>query len=213
MSSGCSIEISYVDPEAYTSIVNHDLRKAILRSLYAMALDRPVSKQELADNVGIGYHQLVYQLSHQLSDFWTVVGEKKVRGTRQEFIVPAQPHSIFITIGRDGKVFVIDPLADLFGPLSSVGTRCDGCSEKDYGRCLKHVQSGCCFESAPRKEEAAPLVSNGRKAPWRPVDLAILCSLKGIATGKTCSVAIPCDSCPFMARVIKFDGAVSKSGG
>ncbi|WP_019178653.1 hypothetical protein [Methanomassiliicoccus luminyensis] len=207
MVSGCRIEISYVDPESYTSIVNHDLRKAILSSLYAMALDGPVSKQDLADRVGIEYHQLVYQLSHQLSDFWKVAEERKVRGTRQELIVPASPSSIFITIGRDGKIFVIDPLADLFGPLANVGTRCDGCSKKDYERCLKHVQSGCCFESTPRPEEAATLESNGRKAPWRPVDLAILCSLKGIATGKTCSVSIPCDSCPFMRRVIKFDDA------
>jgi hypothetical protein len=58
-----------------------------------------------------------------------------------------------------------------------------------------------------RLEFRRVLFRSGRKAPWRPVDLAILCSLKGIATGKTCSVSIPCDSCPFMRRVIKFDDA------
>ena len=36
MASGCRIEISYIDPETYASVVNHDLRKSILRALYAM---------------------------------------------------------------------------------------------------------------------------------------------------------------------------------
>ena len=172
-----------------------------------MALDRPISKQELADEVGIGYHQLVYQLGHQLMDFWKVAEERKVRGTRLELIVPASPSSIFITLGREGRLFVIDPMANIFGPLSKVGTRCDGCSEKDYTRCLEHVQSDCCFGSRPTKEETVLLTNNGRKAPWHPVDLAILCSLKGIATGQKCSVSIPCESCPFMRRAIRIDGS------
>ncbi len=206
MASGCRIEISYINPETYTSIVNHDLRKSILRNLYAMALDRPVTKQELAERVKIGYHQLVYQLTHQLQDFWKVVDEKKVRGTRLEYIAPAAPSSIYITLGKDGRVFVVDPLANLFGPLAKVGTRCDGCSKDDMERCLGHVRSGCCFTAEPTAEEIGILEANGRKQPLRPLDLAILCSLKGISTGKTCSVSIPCESCPFMRRAIKIDG-------
>lgn len=206
MASGCRIEISYIDPETYTGIVNHDLRKSILRNLYAMALDRAVTKQELADRVKIGYHPLSYQLTHQLQDFWQVVDEKKVRGTRLEYIAPAAPSSIYITLGKDGRVFVVDPLANLFGPLAKVGTRCDGCSKEDMERCLGHVRSGCCFTSEPTAEEKSILEANGRKQPLRPVDLAILCSLKGVATGKTCSVSIPCESCPFMRRAIRIDG-------
>jgi hypothetical protein len=206
MAQGCRIEISYIDPEMYTSIVNHDLRKSILRHLYAMSLDRPITKQELADQVKIGYHQLIYQLGHQLQDFWKVVDEKKVRGTRLEYIAPAAPSSIFITLGKDGKVFTVDPLANLFGPLSKVGTRCDGCSKKEMERCLSHVTTGCCFQGEPTAEEKRALEANGRGKPLRPVDLAILCALKGVTAGKTCSVSIPCDSCPFMRRAIKIDG-------
>jgi hypothetical protein len=171
-----------------------------------MALDRPVTKQELADRVKIGYHQLAYQLTHQLQDFWQVVDEKKVRGTRLEYIAPASPSSIYITLGKDGRVFVVDPLANLFGPLAKVGTRCDGCSRADMERCLGHVRTGCCITSEPTDEEKSILEANGRKQPLRPVDLAILCSLKGVTTGKTCSVSIPCESCPFMRRAIKIDG-------
>jgi hypothetical protein len=206
MAEGCRIEISYIDPETYTAIVNHDLRKAILRNLYAMCLDRPVTKQELADKVGLGYHQLVYQLGHQLDEFWKVVDEKKVRGTRLEYIAPTFPSSIFITLGKDGRVFEVDPLANLFGPLSKVGTRCDGCSKSAYEKCLKHVKTGCCFSSEPTKEEKVILATNGRGQPLRPVDLAILCSLKGVTTGQKCSVSIPCESCPFMRRAIRIDG-------
>lgn len=88
------------------------MRRSILRSLYVMALDRPVSKQELADKVKIGYHQL--------SEFWKVEEERKVRGTRLELIAPTFPSTIFITLGWDGKIIVVDPLANLFGPLARV---------------------------------------------------------------------------------------------
>jgi len=206
MAAGCRIEISYIDPETYTSIVNHEMRKVILRTLYAMSLDRPITKQELADRVKIGYHQLVYQLGHQLQDFWKVVDEKKVRGTRLEYIAPAAPSSIFITLGKDGRVFTVDPLANLFGPLAKVGTRCDGCSKEETDRCLGHVRKGCCFTGDPTPEEKDTLKANGRGQPLRPVDLAILCALKGISAGKTCAVSIPCDSCPFMRRAISIDG-------
>ena len=134
-----------------------------------------------------------------------MVDEKKVRGTRLEYISPAAPSSIFITLGKDGRVFIVDPLANLFGPLSKVGTRCDSCSKKEMERCLEHVRSGCCYTAEPSAEERRILEANGRKT-LRPLDLAILCSLKGVPTGKACAVSIPCDSCPFMRRAIKIDG-------
>jgi hypothetical protein len=43
----------------------------------------------------------------------------------QEFIASTSPNTIFITIGLDDGVFVVDPLANLFSPLLKVGTRCD----------------------------------------------------------------------------------------
>lgn len=210
MASGCRIEISYIDPETYTAIVNHDLRKGILRALYAMALDGPVSKQALADRVGVGYHQLSYQLAHQLREFWTVGEERKVRGTRLELIQPSSPSSIYITLGRDGRLFIVDPLANLFGPLSKVGTRCDGCSPAEAGKCLGHVREGCCFTGPPSAEETEVLRRNGREGKPRAMDLAIVCALRGVAAGRKCAVSIPCESCPFMRRAIRIDGA---SGG
>ncbi|NLI73908.1 MAG: hypothetical protein GX369_03955 [Euryarchaeota archaeon] len=205
MDSGCRIEISYIDPETYTSIVNHDLRKSILRALYAMTVDKPISKQELADQLGIGYHQLSYQLSNQLIEFWTVEEERKVRGTRLELIRPNFPSSVFISLGRDGKIFIVDPLANLFGPLSIEGTRCDTCSPQEAKRCLSYVVGGCCFTGLPSDEEKTVLESNGRNEPFRAMDVAIICALRGVSTANRCIVSIPCDSCPFMRRAIRID--------
>lgn len=212
MPQGCRIEISYIDPETYTAIVNHDLRKNILRTLYAMSLDGPVSKQELADRLGVGYHQLSYQLTHQLGEFWTVGEERKVRGTRLELIQPSSPSSIFIALGRDGRIFIVDPLANLFGPLSSVGTRCDGCSPIEAERCLRHVEEGCCFTGHPSEEEKAVLKNNGRSEPLRAMDIAIICALRGVATANRCEISIPCDSCPFLRRAIRIDDDVLDMG-
>ena len=205
MAAGCRIEISYIDPETYASIVNHDLRKSILRNLYAITMNGPVSKQELADRLGMGYHQLSYQLTHQLSEFWKVEEERKVRGTRLELIQPSSPSSVFITLGRDGRIFIVDPLANLFGPLSTEGTRCDSCSPQEAERCLGHVEEGCCFTGLPSVEEKAVLKNNGRNEPLRAMDVAIICALRGVSTANRCIVSIPCDSCPFMRRAIRID--------
>ena len=202
MSAGCQIEISYINPETYSSIVNHELRREILRNLYAMALYKPPTKQELADRLGIGYHQVSYQLVQQLSEFWKVVDEKKIRGTRMEYIAPSSPSAVYITLGKDGELFVVDPLANIFGQLSKVGTRCDGCSEKEYKKCLKHVEEGCFCGASLSDEEVEFLNKNGRKKPFRPMDLALVCALKGVTSGRKCVISIPCESCPFMKRAI-----------
>ncbi|WP_400208630.1 hypothetical protein [Candidatus Methanomassiliicoccus intestinalis] len=206
MPAGCRIEISYINPETYASIVNHELRKEILRTLYAMALDKPPTKQELADKLGMGYHQVSYQLGQQLAEFWKVVDEKKVRGTRMEYIAPSSPSAVYITLGKDGELFVVDPLANIFGQLSKVGTRCDGCSEKEYTKCLAHVAEGCFCGNELSEEEVSFLNKNGRKKPFRPMDLALVCALKGITSGRKCVISIPCESCPFMRRAIVIDG-------
>jgi len=137
----CKIEIGYADPETYASVVNHKLRKEILKTLYQMSVNGPVSKQQIADRLGIGYHQLIYQLNNQLRGFWVIREEKKVRGTRMELIEPAKPHTVFMTFGSDDTIFVVDPIANLFGPLSRVGTRCDVCTEEDAMKCIEHVKS------------------------------------------------------------------------
>jgi hypothetical protein len=202
-SAGCRMEIAYIDPETYSGIVNHKMRKDILRSLYRMALNGPVSKQELADELELNYHQLVYQLTNHLREFWTVVEEQKKRGTRMELIAPSKPHVIFISLGREQRIYVFDPLANLFGPLSKVGVRCDICSDAEAQKCLKFVNTGCSCGSASTTAERAILAANGRKVNQRPVDTAIICALRGIPVGQSCVIDIPCNTCAFLKRTIK----------
>jgi len=205
-SSGCRIEIAYIDPVTYSSVVNHPLRKEILRALYRAALDGPVSKQSIADQLKLDYHQLIYQLNHHLQDFWTVVEEKKVRGTRMELIAPSNPYTIFIALGKEQRLYVFDPLANLFGSLSKVGTRCDACTDKEAAKCLKYVEQGCACGKPSSEAELSILKANGRKPPFKPLDNAILCALKGIPSGEKCVVSIPCEGCAFLKKTIRIEG-------
>lgn len=195
--SPCKIEIAYIDPETYASIVNHEMRRSILKALYRVTKEGPVSKQTIAEKLGIGYHQLVYQLNNQLRGFWVVKEERKVRGTRMELISAASPNTVFIALGKNNAIFVVDPIANLFGPLSRVGTRCDSCSEKIAASCSKHVKSKC--GCAPILSDAAKsmLQLNDRKPPFRAIDHAIVCAIEGLAKGRECKVEIPCGSCAF----------------
>ena len=202
-SNGCRIEIAYIDPEAYSGIVNHKMRKDILRALYRMTLDGPVSKQEIADQLQIDYHQLVYQLNNHLREFWAVKEELKRRGTRMELIAPSKPHVIFISLGKEQKIYVFDPLANLFGPLSKVGVRCDICSDSESQKCIKFISTGCSCGSASTAAEKAILAANGRRTNQRPVDMAIICALRGIPAGQNCVIDIPCNTCAFLRRTIK----------
>jgi hypothetical protein len=201
--SGCRIEVAPIDPEVYTVIVNHSLRKEILRALYVMSRSGPVSKQSLADALSIDYHQLVYQLNHHLRDFWTVVEERKVRGTRMELIAPSHPHTIFIALGRGRSINVFDPPANLFGALSKVGTRCDSCTPAQQARCLTFVDSGGAGIASLSAPEKQLLKENGRTPPYKPLDKSILCALRGISTGESNVVEIPCSECSFMRKMIK----------
>ncbi|MBN1110335.1 MAG: hypothetical protein JXA45_06205 [Methanomassiliicoccales archaeon] len=205
MTTDCRIEMSYIDPETYTSIVNHELRKRILTKLYRSTRDTPISKQELADALGIEYHQLIYQLNHHLRDFWRVKEEQKVRGTRMELIEAAHPYSVFITIGKENGIFLVDPLADLYGPVVRVGARCDQCSEGEAEQCMRFAQSR--FDAqTPTPSEKAVLDANNRYPPYRPMDLALLEAIKGIPAGQPCIIDIPCQTCAFLRRTIRIEG-------
>ncbi len=200
---GCRVEIAPIDPEVYTVIVNHPLRKEILRALYIMARSGPVSKQALADSLSIDYHQLVYQLNHHLRDFWMVAEERKVRGTRMELIAPSHPYTIFIALGKGRSINVFDPPANLFGALSKVGTRCDSCGQSQQARCMTYVDHGCSCTASLTSAEKELLKANGRAQPYKPLDKSILCALRGISTGETCVVNIPCEECAFMRKTIR----------
>lgn len=201
----CRIEISYIDPEAYASLVNHDLRKLILKTLYGLTLYGPISKQKLADNIGLGYHQLVYQLNNHLVDFWCVGEEQKVRGTRKELIKPSNRHAVYITLGREKGIHMVDPIANLFGPLSEVGIRCDTCSRDEADNCLKFLVEDPQFDFEIKENESALLEANGRKPPFRPLDLAMLAALRGIASDQRFQLSIPCASCAFLRRTIQIE--------
>ena len=201
--TGCKIEIAYIDPETYSGIVNHKMRKEILRTLYRMALNGPVSKKDLAEEMGIDYHQLIYQLNNHLREFWTVKEELKKRGTRMELVSPSKPDAILITLGKEQTIYVFDPLANLFGPLSKVGVRCDICSEPESQRCMKFIEAGRSCASASTAAEKAILAANRRKGNQRPVDVAILCAIRGIPVGQKCVISIPCGTCAFLKRTIK----------
>jgi len=197
------MEIAHIDPETYSGIVNHKMRKDILRTLYRKALDGPVSKQELAEELGIDYHQQVYQLNNHLREFWVVKMELKKRGTRMELIAPSKPNVIFISLGKEQSIFIFDPLANLFGPLSKVGVRCDICSDAEARKCTKFVKTGCSCAMTSTATETAILTANGRKVDQRPVDVAIICALRGISIGQSCVIDIPCNTCAFLKRTIK----------
>ena len=205
MISDCRIEMAYIDPETYTSIVNHDLRKRILTRLYRSTRDAPMSKQELANALGIEYHQLVYQLNHHLRDFWSVKEELKVRGTRMELIEAAHPYTVFITIGKEQGIFLVDPLADLYGAVVNVGARCDQCSQEEAERCMSFAQSRFDSES-PTESERGVLAANDRSPPYRPMDLALLAAIKGLPAGQKCVIDIPCQTCAFLRRTIRIEG-------
>lgn len=202
MSSNSRIEIAYIDPETYSSIVNHDMRKRILRTLYGSTKTAPISKQDLADKLGVGYHQLVYQLNNHLREFWIVREERKVRGTRMELIEPAKPSTVYITFGKDNGIFMVDPAANLFGPLLRTGTRCDSCSPNDAAKCMSSASSTCSCAMVPNEAEKGMLLSNGRKMPFKPMDHAILCAIKGIPQGEKCVLEIPSEGCTFMRQPI-----------
>jgi len=205
LTSDCRIEMAYIDPETYTSIVNHELRKRILTKLYRSTRDAPISKQDLADSLGIEYHQLVYQLNHHLRDFWTVKEEQKVRGTRMELIGTANPYAVYITIGKDHGIFLVDPLADIYGAVVKVGARCDQCSREEAERCMDFAQSRFDSES-PAPAEKDVLAANNRRPPYRPMDLALLAAIKGIPVGQRCVIDIPCQTCAFLRRTINIEG-------
>ncbi len=198
--SDCRMEIAYIDPDTYTAIVNHDMRRSILNALFTYASQRPVTKAELAELLDIKYQQLVYQLGHHLQDFWIVEEEEKVRGARREFISPSRPKAIYITLGKGGRLFVVDPLADRYGPVDEVGLRCDGCEASEFEACLQHLIGIGAVDMELEEGEKSLLAINGRRPPYRPLDHGIISALRGMSRGDRCVIEIPCQDCAFMVK-------------
>ena len=198
--SGCKIELIYMDPDTYTSISTHEMRQTILNKLYMESYNgNCMTKQELADSLGIKYQQLVYQLTNHLRDFWTVVREEKVRGTRMEYIAPANPHAVHLCVGKDRRIYIIDPIAELYGPIDEVGTRCDKCSVDEAEYCVQSlIEKGIIpKELTPSERET---LSMNKRSGLRPLDRGFIQALKSITDGSNCTLTIPCERCTFMQR-------------
>ena len=200
MGENCRMEIIYMDPDTYTSIATHDMRQSILTKLFKESYNgHSMTKQELADSLGIKYQQLVYQLMNHLREFWTVTKEEKVRGTRMEYIAPANPHGIYICVGKNRKMYIVDPIAELYGPLNDVGVRCDSCSKEEYEHCVSSLIEKGIVPKDLSKSDLETLEINGRKEA-RPLDRGLLEALKGLAAGDNCTLTIPCERCSYMQK-------------
>ena|GEM_PF-216376 len=194
------MKIICLDPGTYVSVHDHEMRQRILTTLFRMTRAHgPVTKQDIADRLGIKYQQLFYQLNDHLSSFWKVEREEKVRGARTEFIVPKEPDAVYIAIGNDRKIFVIDPLAELYGPVSDVGLRCDLCSDNDSGECMNSLVKKNVIPCKVSEAEEETLMMNNRTGS-RPLDIGMISALKGLAVGEQCVLTIPCDRCTFMKK-------------
>lgn len=196
----CRMDMTILDPQTYAAIESHELRQDILVRLFQEAYDNALTKQALSEMLGIKYQQLVYQLNDHLPEFWDVKSDEKVRGARREFIGPRNRHAVYIALGKDGRIFVVDPLAGLFGPLSTVGLRCDSCLPEEAAHCLHSLREKAVIPTEMDAAEEKTLTRNGREAPFRPLDLGVIETLRGLAKGENCALVIPCERCTFLQR-------------
>ena len=200
MGENCRMDILFMDPDTYTSIATHEMRQSILNKLFKEAYNgHSMTKQQLADSLGIKYQQLVYQLMNHLREFWTVTKEEKVRGTRMEYIAPANPHGIYVCVGKNRNLYIVDPIAELYGPLSDVGIRCDSCSVEEYQHCVNSLIEKKVIPKDLSNTDIETLNLNGRKEA-RPLDRGLLESLRGLAAGSNCTLTIPCERCSYMQK-------------
>lgn len=201
----CRIRGVTINPQVYLKVINHDLRKRILHKFFALTINGSISKKQLADALGIGYHKLLYQLNEHLRDFWEVKYEKKIRGAHEEFIAPPHTNLIYVNIGTDAMIHVLDPLANLFGTLRKVGTRCDQCSELQIGRCLADLRRQGCYpiDEEEGVKQRKVLKANYRSDPLTPVDFILVCTALKTLERETCVVKPTDGKCPFIEKVRK----------
>lgn len=199
----CEICGQFLNPQLFLKILGHKVRQNILHKLHLLTLKGPVTKKELADAVGIDYYQLIYQLNHQLKGFWKVRYEVKKRGARVEYIAPPESNPIYILLGSNTTIYVMDPLANIFGKLREVGTRCQCCSEHQIRGCLDTIINQPCFAFAAKDRERLNtlLKINGREKHLTPIDLVIACTVLRAFEGKGCVVELGRSGCVFLRRI------------
>lgn len=183
-----------IDPELYLKVKNHELRQNILNTLFYNSLEEPISKSVIANDLDIGYHKMLYQLTEHLDHFWKVDYEEKVRGAREEFISPQWHNTIYCLLGSDSLIHIIDPLGDLYGKISDVGVRCDTCPEEMVQSCLSKMGEDPCHpltEEIFEKREAI-LKANGREAPYKPIDRFLMCTMMMSLDTQCCTMNLDC---------------------
>jgi len=198
----CSIKGRYADPRICLKVLSHPLRRKILHKLAIQTIDGPVNKKELAKAVGIGYQELLYQLNNHLKSFWEVKQEQKKRGAHEEFIAPPDPNTVYIMIGEGATIYVIDPLANIFGKLSD-GTRCDHCPTEQVEKCLEKIKTEKYFGLSleERRKQEKLLAANNRPNSPNPMDfIASYIALKSLE-GEMCTVQICETECHFIKAV------------
>lgn len=179
----------FLDPDIYLKIVNHPLRKRILHRLFERGIEGPVRKKDLARDLNVDYHRLLYQLNEHLKEFWTVKKERKIRGAREELIMPINSNMIYCNLGRDAVINIIDPLANVFGRLNIVGTRCDSCGAEQQKKCVDRVvKQGCAVNYLKLVKKRDILVANNRKKPYTPVDYILVCTITCVLDGEKCII-------------------------
>ncbi len=197
-SVGTTVTGRFIDPELYNKIVKHNIRKSILHTLFRECIKEPITKNRLANILGIEYHKLFYQMNNQLKQFWIVVREEKIRGAHEEYIMPAQINAIYFNIGSEQQLFLLDPLANVYGPLKEVGTRCDNCSKAQKVRCLQEIDEQDIFagEYGLKEHMAALHKANGRYEPT-PVDFISVCTIHRSIQNRVCTIKLINNPCVF----------------
>jgi hypothetical protein len=196
----CSIQGRYLDPQSFLKVFKHPLRKRILYRLAVKTIDEPISKKELAREVGVSYSELLYQLNKHLRGFWEVKREQKKRGAREEFIAPVSPNTVYVMLGEGATLYYMDPLANIFGKLSD-GTRCDACSDKQKEKCLVKVRSMECLTPEELMVREKLLAANDREDIMTPTDRIVSRIAFKSLEGEGCSVRVCDTECHFIERI------------
>lgn len=209
----CIIRGIYINPVTCLKVINHELRREILHKLYLLTIRGPISKRELAKAVGIDYHELVYQLNNHLKDFWRIMYEEKKRGAREEYIAPYEANAIYIMLGSGATIYILDPLANLYGKLAETGTRCQRCSRSQIRECLEEIIDQSCFSfSREEKERMTKMLElNGRKEPFTPLDLVVACTALRSLEGQGCIADLSRTKCNFLKQIAKESGVLNQT--
>lgn len=201
-STGCSIKGRYVDPKTCLKILDHPLRKKIMHKLAVETIDGPITKNKLANAVGVSYTELLYQLNKHLKGFWEVKREQKKRGTHEEFIALPTQNTVYVILGEGAVIYLLDPLANIFGKISG-GTRCDECSSAQIAKCLEKTRSDKCLDFTPeeRRRREKLLEANNRPKPYTPMDYIISCIAFKSLEGEEYAIEVCETECHFMSKI------------